>query len=982
VYRGAREGAYRRAPGEEQELAQLELLAGRPRRAVLLLEQVVRRPGASAEVLSDLCAAYLALSERERDPRAAMEALDAADLAVALNPRLAEARFNRALAFERLSLLQAAIEEWRRFLELDPASGWASEAETRGAALAAHLSAVEDAPGRERREIQHAAETGGEADLLRHVAQDPQVARELVEEELLPAWAAASATDRVAAARLSTAAEEIARALASVAHDRFLADVVARVRQAEAAPLRGSLAASLAEAHLRLGEGRRSLSGHRVAQAIPALAAAAETFDRLNSPAALLARLHLASCRYQQHETGRALAMLRALAADPRLGTYPSLAGRVDWLTGLLEARQINGARSLAAYDRALRHFQALPESASEAHLEILIAEELDYLGRFDAAWDHRYRALAWSAGREHGLAVYNVLDDTVSAVLAAGDRALALHFQDRLLSVAADLGQPEERAFSRLRRARIFHALDRDREAATDLAAAAGELGGMDAAMRWAIEAEIAVVDSELSGLHDPRTAVADLTRAIEFQRAGGLEPLLPELRRQRAHFHEEAGDLKAAEADLALGIAEVENQRSRVDPGQVRIPLFDQAAPLFEAMVTLQLKLGRDEDAFATAERSRARILLDQLPPGSLAGPEVRWLAAGRSGREPGTPPRLPPRTVVVEFAQSEGRLITWLVSRSGVRKIDAMPPLAPIAADAQGLRTALQAGDRARTLDLLGRLHEALVAPWQPDVAEGDLVVFVPTGPLYGIPFAALRASATGRFLVEDHPSAVAASATVFVAAFAKERPTGPAPYGRALLIANPVGTAAGEGESDLPLLPRAEDEATEISRLYPESQLLLRGEATRSSVLAALPSSEMVHFATHVLDALDPRRARLLLAAGADGRAGDLYGDEIAALRLPRTRLVVLAGCNSAGGMLSASEGALGLAHAFQAAGVPVVLSSLWDLEDGAAARLFVHFHRLVRAGTSPVEALRAAQLAEIARGDAADWTWAALEMVGG
>jgi CHAT domain-containing protein len=979
VYRGAREGAYRRVPGEEQELAQLELLAGRPRRAVLLLEQVVRRPGASAEVMSDLCAAYLALGERERDPRAAMAALDAADLAVALNPRLAEARFNRALAFEHLSLLQAASEEWRRFLELDPASAWAGEAETRGAALAARLSSVEEAPGRERREIQHAAEAGGEADLLRHVAQDPQVARELVEEELLPAWAAASATaDRVAAARLSTAAERIARALASVAHDRFLADVVARVRQAEAAPLRGSLAASLAEAHLRLGEGRRSLSGHRVAQAIPALTAAAEIFDRLNSPAVLLARLHLASCRYQQHETGRALAILRGLAGDPRLAAYPSLAGRVEWLTGLLEARQINGARSLAAYDLALRHFQALPESTSEAHMEILIAEQLDYLGRFDAAWDHRFRALAWSAGRERGMAAYNVLDDTVSAVLAAGDPALALHFQDRLLSVAAGLGQPEERAFSRLRRARIFHALGRDREAATDLAAAAGELAGMDAAMRRAIEAEIAVVDSELSGPHDPRAAIADLTRAIEFQSAGGLEPLLPELRRQRAHFHEDAGDLKAAETDLALGIAEVERQRSRVEPGQVRIPLFDQAAPLFEAMLTLQLKLGRDEDAFATAERSRARILLDQLPAGSLAGSEAPW----PSGWERGIASRLPPRTVVVEFAQSGGRLITWLVNRSGVRKIDAMPLFAPIAAEVQGLRAALQAGERAQTLDLLGRLHEALVAPWQSDVAEDDVIVFVPAGPLHGLPFAALRDPMSGRFLVEDHPSAVAMSATVLMAEVARERPTGPVPYGRALLVANPAGAAAGEGESDLPPLPRAEDEATEISRLYPESQLLLRGEATRSRVLAALPSSEMVHFATHVLDALDPRRARLLLAAGADGRAGDLYGDEIAALRLPRTRLVVLAGCNSAGGMLSASEGALGLAHAFQAAGVPVVLSSLWDLEDGAAARLFVHFHRLVRAGTSPVEALRAAQLAEIARGDAADWTWAALEMVGG
>lgn len=99
-----------------------------------------------------------------------------------------------------------------------------------------------------------------------------------------------------------------------------------------------------------------------------------------------------------------------------------------------------------------------------------------------------------------------------------------------------------------------------------------------------------------------------------------------------------------------------------------------------------------------------------------------------------------------------------------------------------------------------------------------------------------------------------------------------------------------------------------------------------------------------------------------------------------MQLGATRLVVLSACSTAAGRLSASEGATSLARSFLAAGVPAVVASLWDVDDLAASRLLVKFHRRIRAGDDPVKALRTVQLSEL--GTAPPAEWAAFQLIGG
>jgi CHAT domain-containing protein len=181
------------------------------------------------------------------------------------------------------------------------------------------------------------------------------------------------------------------------------------------------------------------------------------------------------------------------------------------------------------------------------------------------------------------------------------------------------------------------------------------------------------------------------------------------------------------------------------------------------------------------------------------------------------------------------------------------------------------------------------------------------------------------------------------------------------------------------SDAPLqpLPGAEAEAGAIARLYGHHIRLTGPEVTRDRFLSELPASDVLHFAGHAQpNRQRPELSRLYLAPSPSDPSGDLFARDIEELSLKRTRLVVLAACESALGSAVRGEGVLGLARGFLYAGVPQVVATLWRIDDRASVALFEAFHSNVARGLEPPDALRAAQLAVMHAGSAAipvaDW----------
>ncbi|MDD5707878.1 MAG: CHAT domain-containing protein, partial [Kiritimatiellae bacterium] len=136
---------------------------------------------------------------------------------------------------------------------------------------------------------------------------------------------------------------------------------------------------------------------------------------------------------------------------------------------------------------------------------------------------------------------------------------------------------------------------------------------------------------------------------------------------------------------------------------------------------------------------------------------------------------------------------------------------------------------------------------------------------------------------------------------------------------------------------------------------------------------------VHLAAHVeTTPRQPWRTAAVLGEGEQGllRAADIPAAPVAA------ELVVLAGCRTAGNEVLGGEGLLGLGTGFLAAGVPVVLATLWDVDDHVTARIIADFYTALAAGHTAAGALAVAQRARRADSlTSAPWYWAGFVVLG-
>lgn len=105
-----------------------QLLLREPASAITWLEKAIALEHDNAHTWSDLAAARLLRATQENRPAELAEALAAADTALEMDPRLADARFNRALILERMERHDDAVAAWRAYLDIDGTSPWAGEA--------------------------------------------------------------------------------------------------------------------------------------------------------------------------------------------------------------------------------------------------------------------------------------------------------------------------------------------------------------------------------------------------------------------------------------------------------------------------------------------------------------------------------------------------------------------------------------------------------------------------------------------------------------------------------------------------------------------------------------------------------------------------------------------------------------------------------------------------------------------------------------
>jgi CHAT domain-containing protein len=306
------------------------------------------------------------------------------------------------------------------------------------------------------------------------------------------------------------------------------------------------------------------------------------------------------------------------------------------------------------------------------------------------------------------------------------------------------------------------------------------------------------------------------------------------------------------------------------------------------------------------------------------------------------------LEPGVTVLEYFVLQGRAVLWVVEKDRVNFVRLSLNRSQLISKVAAIRDSIyQVGEKEKFKSLSQELYKVLIEPALANI-QGKELLIIPHDVLHYLPYQALL-SPEGKYLIQDYPIYYLSSASLMQFTREKRR----ASREKALVMGNP---SLGDAAYDLRF---AEREAKEVARLYPQSAVYVRSEATKSRAVSLSPNYDILHFAVHgELREDDPLNSGLLLAG--DGKEdGRLRVGEIFSLNL-KADTVVLSACESGLGKISSGDEIIGLTRSFIYAGTPSIVTTLWKVNDRTSYELMGEFYSQLKTGRK-AEALRQAQL---------------------
>jgi CHAT domain-containing protein len=374
----------------------------------------------------------------------------------------------------------------------------------------------------------------------------------------------------------------------------------------------------------------------------------------------------------------------------------------------------------------------------------------------------------------------------------------------------------------------------------------------------------------------------------------------------------------------------------------------------------------------AAAAARQQEARLALESFRTAAYASHPAMAARSGRAApwRLDETRALLDERTLALTYAVTQDRTYLFALTREGPLAMHELP-LGRDALTARTRRFREALGARRLDVAALGRaLCASLLGPVRPQLAASTRLLILPDGPLWELPFQALKCTPS-RYLLEERAIAYAPSLTALREMAARRAPATPA--GDTLLAVGDPSFGESQRQQVASLLrdgalgplPDAAAEVRAIERLYGAgSHVYVGASASEARVKAEAGRHRVLHFAAHgILNDASPLYSQLVLARPAPGEAEDglLEAWEIMEMDL-HGDLAVLSACESGRGRVSAGEGLVGLSWAFSVAGCPTTVVSQWKVDSGSTSRLMRLFHRDLAGGRATADALRTAALA--------------------
>jgi CHAT domain-containing protein len=947
-----------------QALAMYYLAGGDMDRAEREINAALEKAPNDAGIQSDAGAINLEAAKRVRDDDARKmilldESIRRLNQAIALDSKLREPRFNRAICLGLLLDTEEAKSAWREYIQLDPDSKWSEEARQ-------NLEKLEHSTPRERSATElesdflAAFRSGDDASAGKLISEN----RELIRDKYLPVRLAMSY-----AVGPEDRRDELLRALEysgeielKLTGDPFAKEIAVFYRHVSKARLD-----MLSAASTEMRTGIEDCRNEKYEDALPRLKSSRAKFEQAGD---------ISSANLARYFAGYATKNM-PLPLDTARAEFNSIerwAREHDFLwlrmtalhwvgQCLIDLKELSAARR--TFEEALAIADRLGDSYARQRNLITLAQLHSMCGQNDQALRYMYAALKDSDKPQTSLRqryrnLFFSLPILSQAKLsgAVGPASIeAVQLADQLQN---PMWMPQSRTFAGTAAAETGD-LVKARTLFEESIAKASAIPAV--ATRDMVNAltKLKSGDVELA-LKNFSTAEQLYSEAVRYYDSEGKFPLL----REQAHqgllltYLWSGKPADQLEQQIASNIEQTDEYRDRID-GDMSLGFFDLRGNVYDVASEFEFDRGNIEKAYNYAEQSSSRSLLGQMRKGVSDPRSVRALKNAvldlSSIRE-----GLPGSISLLQFSVFENKTVAWAISRDSFVAI-------PISISRHDLEDKVSAFARLIALNnktdasiAAAELYRLLIQPALPHLKVGQELCIIPSDVLFDVPFAALVA-ADGRPLIASFPLLTAPSANVFLESTrnASERSSHKAEA--VLAIGNPAFPR--DKFERLPDLVDAEAEVDEIRQLYSaDSKLLRRGDATKSSFLRAIPMADVVHFAGHYIAMPgSPMSSFLLLAADGDDPAdSELSNLELQNISIHRTRLMVFAACDSGIESYYRNEGMAGMARTVLATKVPLVVASQWSVDSAATAKLMMRFHEMrQKEHMSTTSALRAAQL---------------------
>ncbi|HEV2913214.1 MAG TPA: CHAT domain-containing protein [Pyrinomonadaceae bacterium] len=350
--------------------------------------------------------------------------------------------------------------------------------------------------------------------------------------------------------------------------------------------------------------------------------------------------------------------------------------------------------------------------------------------------------------------------------------------------------------------------------------------------------------------------------------------------------------------------------------------------------------------------------------------------------------------PGTALIFYAYRGDVFQVWLIDQSGLQAYNSQTLSGrELESTIYGLRSSLGVDSlqSARAPSLVGLTVAPKPAgskiPMDRAIAEATALLLpapiadrlnpvrhLIVAPILGIgtvPFAILRPFKSNLFLIDRMSVSIVPSLFDIETRIKEWTPR----YQKPLVIGNPY--LPPDSRWRVPPLPGAEDEAIAIAKLIAAKPLIGR-RAVKRRVIARASEADFLYFATHgVASSRDPLAGGFLFLSARSLNQGFWTAKEVQGSKL-RAQIAILSACQTGLGKTH-DAGVIGLSRAFQIAGVPRVVMSLWSVNDKATAELMKSFVKNLRSNV-PSEALRLAML-DVRRQRPAPSQWASFVLFG-